>query len=57
MRPAQVLKIVPALLVVAVAFYQFAEVNGFFHKVTYAEKEETSNAHDGRRGFEAHLSS
>ena len=32
------LKIVAALLIVAVSFNQFAEINSFFHKVTMPKK-------------------
>jgi len=34
--PAEMLKIVAAMLIVAVSFYQFAKINGFFHRSTHA---------------------
>jgi hypothetical protein len=53
-----VLKVIAALLVVTVTIYQFAEVNGFCHKVTHAEIiEKAPNSHDRRRGVKTPVSS
>jgi hypothetical protein len=53
------LKVIAALLVVSVAVYEFAKINGFFHKEHHAKEEieETPNGDDGRRSAETYLPS
>ena len=57
--PAQMLKVVAALLVITETIYQLTEVNGFCHKVTHATKEvkEAPDGNDGRRSSEAFVPS
>ena len=57
--PAQMLKVIAALLVVAVTVHKLAQINGFFHREHHAEEEieETSDGDDGRRGAKAYLPS